>query len=48
MIFDLNKDIQEENDLAHQASELVILADSLWNINHTTSFNERWQYELFD
>ena len=48
MIFDLNKDIREQYDIAQQSAELVVQADSLWNMNHTTSFNKRWQYDLFD
>jgi len=48
MIFDLNNDIQEQNNIADQSPNLVNLADSLWNKNHTTSFNKRWQYESFD
>jgi len=48
MIFDLSNDIQEQNNIAYQHPNLVSLADSIWEINHTTSFNKKWQYDLLD
>ncbi len=48
MVFDLKNDIREQNNIAPQSSDLVSLADSLFKLNHTTSFNKRWQYDSFD
>lgn len=47
-LYDLSKDISEQKDISTEHQDIVMWADSIFQLEHVKSSNRKWQYSLID